>query len=247
MSTEGPDAADKRHFASTHWSLVLAAGRRGSPESREALATLCATYWYPLYCFVRREGYQPAEAADLTQGFFARLLEKQDVIEASDPQRGTFRSFLLASLRHYLSNERDCAKAQKRGGGSLPLPLDFESGEARFCHQPAHELTAERLFERDWALALLDRVLVSLRAEHVDLGREAFFDAVKVFLSGHPPTTTYMQLASDFGITEAAVKQAVHRLRRRYRERLRAEIGQTVAGPEEIEAEIHDLFWAVSI
>ncbi|MBC8874982.1 MAG: sigma-70 family RNA polymerase sigma factor, partial [Planctomycetes bacterium] len=158
-----PQEVDR--FVTTHWSLVIAAGQRESPESAAALVTLCTTYWYPLYAFVRRQGYRTEDAQDLTQAFFAKLLEKNYISEA-DQQRGRFRSFLLASLKHFLANERDYARAQKRGGGRPVISLDFESAESRYCHEPADTMTPERLFERRWALTLLDRVLSRLYDEY---------------------------------------------------------------------------------
>jgi RNA polymerase sigma-70 factor (ECF subfamily) len=246
MSSDGPDAsnsAGKQHFATTQWSIVVAAGRGGSVESSRALAVLCSAYWFPLYAFVRRSGYSVSDAEDLTQAFFGRFLEKEDVA-AAVRDRGKFRSFLLAAMKHFLANERDRAQAQKRGGGRLPVSLDFKSGESRYQIEPSHELTAEKLFDQQWAVALLDRVLTALRQEYADGGKEELFDHLKTCLVATSERLTYSQLAGRWGMTEGAVKVAVHRLRQRYRERLRAEIGQTVTSPEEVEDEIRDLFGA---
>jgi RNA polymerase sigma-70 factor (ECF subfamily) len=224
--------------------MVLAAGKGASPDADAALASLCQTYWYPLYAFVRRSGHQPADAQDLTQAFFARLLEKH-YLRAADPERGRFRSFLLASVKHFLSKERDRAKAHKRGGGRKVLPLDFEAGESRYCLEPAHELTAEKIFERRWALTLLDQVFARLRDEFDQAGKRNEFDHLKVYLTGEAGAPTYREVAAELAMTEGAVKVAVHRLRRRYRELVREEIGHTVAGPDEVAEELRRLFAAL--
>jgi RNA polymerase sigma-70 factor (ECF subfamily) len=238
-----PSAA--RHFHTTRWSLVLAAGQQASAASHEALGALCQLYWYPLYAFARRQVSQAEEAQDLTQEFFARLLEK-DYLRAADPERGKFRSFLLTAFKHFLAKERDRARAQKRGGGQQVLPLDFQAGEQRYSREPAHEVTAEKLFERRWALTLLDRVLARLRGEFEVAGKQTLFERLKGCLAGEKnPGGSYQELASDLQMTEGAVKVAVYRLRRRYQELLLEEIAQTVAAPEEIEDELRHLFEAV--
>ena len=163
MPSDEPNSGNADHFATTRWSLVVAAGQGASPDAQQALETLCRLYWYPLYAFVRRLGHQPDDAQDLTQAFFTRLLEK-DCIQAADPNRGRFRSFLLASFKHFIADERVRAGAQKRGGGKAFLPLDFEAGEQRYHLEPAHDWTAERIYERRWALTLLAQVLERLRA-----------------------------------------------------------------------------------
>jgi RNA polymerase sigma-70 factor (ECF subfamily) len=234
-------------FASTHWSVVVAARRRSSPESREALATLCRAYWYPLYAFVRRQGYSAADAQDLTQGFFARLLQKQ-FLAAVEREKGKFRSFLLAAMKHFLANERDRARAQKRGGGAIVSleTLDFETAESRYRREPAHNVTAERIFERRWALTLLDRVLDRLVAEYAVAGKALLFEQLKDCLTAPDSARSYAELAATLAMTEGAVKVAVHRLRRRYRELLRDEIAQTVADPREVDDEIRQLFAALA-
>ncbi len=241
QASVGPGAG---RFATTHWSLVLGAGRRGSTASRRALATLCESYWFPLYAFVRREGYSAPDAQDLTQEFFARLLEKK-YLAVVDPRRGRFRSFLLAAMKHFLAHERDRAKAKKRGGGRRILSLDFPSAESRYNLDPADELTPERLYERRWALALLEQVLKRLRDEHAAAGKLALFERLKEFLTGAKGSQSYQQIADELAMTEGAIKVAVHRLRRRYRELLEEEIAQTVAGPEEVEDERRALLAAV--
>ena len=193
---------------------------------------------------MRRSGRQPADAQDLTQEFFARLLEKQ-YLRAADPERGRFRSFLLSSCKHFLSKERDRAKARKRGGGRKVLPLDFEAGESRYSLEPTHEVTAEKVYERRWALTLLDQVFARLREEFDGARKQKEFDRLKVYLAGEATTPSYREVAAELGMTEGAVKVAVHRLRRRYRELVREEIGQTVAGPEDVDEELRRLFAAL--
>jgi len=240
-SEKGP-VADR--FLTTHWSLVLAAGDRDAAKARAALAELCAAYWPPLYGFVRRLGYDAEQSQDLTQEFFARLLEK-DYLGTADQERGKFRTFLLASFRHFLANEYDRATAQKRGGGRSVLSLDFQATEERNRMEPAHALTAERLYERRWALALLEQALARLRGEFTRSGRGPLFDALKVYLTGEKAAVSHQQLGERFGMTAGAVAVTIHRLRQRYREVLREEIGRTVNDPSEIDGEIRDLFAAL--
>jgi RNA polymerase sigma factor (sigma-70 family) len=220
-----------RGFCTTRWSVVRRAQQPGSPEAHEALAWLCENYWYPLYAFVRRKGHDADAARDLTQAFFARLLEKEDLSDA-DPLRGRFRTFLLAALQNFLANAHDHENALKRGGGRPPVRLDWGDAESRYEHEPAHDLTPEKLFLRRWALTLLDRVLQRLRAEHVEARKEALFDALKVFLTGNAPPETYAEAGRRLKLSEGAVKVAVHRLRKRYRALLQAEIRETVEDPE---------------
>jgi RNA polymerase sigma factor (sigma-70 family) len=239
-----PSSSGSRQFATTRWSLVLAAGQRSSPQSSAALATLCENYWYPLYAYVRRRGHEADEAQDFTQAYFARLLEKND-LAAADPGRGRFRSFLLTSLKHFLANEWDRARAEKRGGGRSLLSIDFGTAEERYRAEPSHDLTPEKIFERRWALVLLENVLARLHDESVQAGKTDSFDRLKGSLTGEQTAVTYGQLAAELNMSEGAVKVAVHRLRRRYRELLRAEIEETVADPQEIDQEIRDLFSAL--
>ncbi len=229
-------------FPTTRWSVVLAAKGSSTAASEEALATLCGIYWYPLYAYIRRRGYSADEAQDLTQGFFARLLEKR-YLQDYQRERGRFRSFLLASLEHFLANQRDWSAAQKRGGGLLPVPLDLvlRSGETRYGLHARDELTPEKIFERQWALALLDQTLARLQAEFAAAGRSGQFDRFKAFLTGDGVHVPYSQLAEELAMSEGAVKVAIHRLRRRFREVLREEISQTVADPDEIGDEIRYL------
>jgi RNA polymerase sigma-70 factor (ECF subfamily) len=225
--------------------VVLAAGDTESVVARAALADLCATYWHPLYAFVRRLGYDAEQSQDLTQEFFARLLEK-DYLKAVDRERGKFRTFLLASFRHFLANEYDRANAQKRGGGRSILSLDFRASEQRNRLEPSHALTAEKLYERRWALALLEQALARLRGEYAQGDRALLFDVLKIYLTGEKAAQSHEQLARRLAMTPGAVTVAVHRLRQRYREVLREEIARTVNDPGEIDGEIRDLFAAVS-
>jgi RNA polymerase sigma factor (sigma-70 family) len=228
-------------FQTTHWSLVLAA-REGHPsQARAALDELCRTYWYPLYAYVRRRGNPPAEAEDLTQAFFARLLEKE-LLRDLTPGMGRFRSFLLTTLKHFLANEWDRARAQKRGGGKALISLDEEQAEARYRVEPADPVTPETLYEQRWAWTVLEQVLGRLREEFVATERAELFDQLQVFLSaGKPPPNAYAEAAARTGLKEGTVKVAVHRLRRRYGELLRAQIAQTVADPREVEDELRYL------
>jgi len=230
-----------RQFATTRWSVVRAAGRRSSPDSRQALQTLCETYWYPLYAYVRRRVVDINDAQDLTQAFFAELLGKNYVGSAT-AERGRFRSFLLTAFKHFLSKEWERAKAQKRGGGKPPIPLDFESANSRYLIEPHRGLTAEQIYDREWAVALLGRIMQRLESESVQSAKSRQFEELKGFLIGEHPGATYSNVASKLGMTEAAVKMVAHRMRRRYRELLREEIAETVAGPEEVEDELLKLF-----
>jgi RNA polymerase sigma factor (sigma-70 family) len=239
MSPSDQQSASAR-FATTHWTLVLAAKDHDSPRAREALAALCSAYWYPLYAFVRRQGHDAHAAQDLTQEFFTRLLEP-GFLGAVDRAKGKFRSFLLACCKHFLANERDRARALKRGGGQWPMALDFAAAESRYAQEKAAALSPDRLFERRWASTLLDQVFVRLRDEFATAGKEEYFDRLKAYLAGDRSGGTYEQFGAEFGMSEGAVKIAVHRLRGRYRELLREEISRTV-GPDEIDAEIRDLF-----
>ena len=236
---------EARQFATTHWSVVLAAGRGDGTRSQEALDKLCQTYWYPLYAFVRRQGYGPEDAQDLTQGFFAHLLEHHALAKA-DQTKGKFRTFLLASLRHFLANERDRARTQKRGGGSVLIALDPAVAESRFGLEAALEASADKLFERNWALALMEGGLERLRAEQAAAGKRKQFEQLRDSLMADPDAPAYAALAAQLGASEPSVRITVHRLRRRYRELLREAIAQTVSSPEEVEEEIRNLFAALA-
>jgi len=231
-------------FARTHWSVVLAAGRSESTHAQAALEQLCVNYWHPIYFYVRRQGHGPDDAQDLTQEFFARLLERNDLAEV-DRSKGRFRSFLLAALKHFLANEWDKAKAQKRGGGQVPLSIDAGTAESSYSFEPVENITPDKLYERRWALALLQKVMSQLKAEYAREEKAEVFDALKCTLTGEGRAAGYAQIAQSLGSSEGAIKVAVHRLRRRYRELLRAEIAHTVSTPEEIEEEIRALFAAL--
>lgn len=238
-----PTSAPGTHpspFVTTHWSAVLAAGKSDSTRAQTALAGLCETYWYPLYAYVRRRGYGPEDAQDLTQEFFARLLQ-QNWLAQADRQRGRFRTFLLAALSHFLANEWDKARALKRGGAVQLVPLQLDTAETRYGHEPPDQLTPEQCYERRWALALLDRVLNRLRDENVAAGKMEVFETLKPCILGDRQNQPYAALAKALGQTEGAVKVAVHRLRQRYRLLLRDEISHTVATQDEVEAEMRYL------
>lgn len=225
-------------FATTQWSLVLAAaGKRGSAAGDDALARLCTLYWYPVFAFVRRRGHAAPDAEDLTQGFFARLIEKGDLASA-DRARGRFRSFLLSACQHYLANEHERAWAQKRGGSRPPLSIDVVDAEQRYKRALAHEETPEVLYERQWCLTLLDGVLEYLKDEYAATGRGRLFDRLKAFLTGDDHPGTYAEAGRELEMTEGAVRVAVHRLRTRYRETLRATVAATVATEGDVEDEL---------
>lgn len=252
MNTEPPSSSSPTpgtgagQFALTHWSVVLAAGRGDSTHARNALEMLCRTYWQPIYAFVRRQGHSPHDAQDLTQEFFARLVENKSLAEA-DRTKGRFRSFLLASLKHFLANEWDKARAQKRGGGQVLIPIDVQSAETTCGVDPADQTTADKIFDRRWALAVLDHALQRLREEHLREGTEELFEHLKVTLTEDSRSVRYSEVAARLGMSEGAVKVAVHRLRQRYRELLRAEIADTVATASEVEEELRALFSALTI
>ena len=240
-SGSAPASANPGIFATTQWTVVLTAGQNSSPQSDAALARLCRTYWYPLYVYVRRQGNTPQDAEDLTQEFFARFLESH-ALRSVSPQRGRFRSLLLASLNHFLSNEWKKSGTLKRGGGISFLSLEQAVAEDRYLLEPICDLTPEKVFERRWALTLLDQVLTQLRDECVADGKGKLFDALRGFLSENSDPGSYAQVAAQFGTSEAAARQAVRRLRQRYRELMRAEIAHTVSDPQEIDDEIRHLF-----
>jgi RNA polymerase sigma factor (sigma-70 family) len=232
------------HFATTQWSVVLAAGGTSS-EGRLALEALCVRYWYPLYAYVRRRLGNREQAEDLTQEFFARLLEK-NLLARATPDAGRFRSFLLTALKNFLTNEWHRQQAAKRGGGQKVQSLDIDSGESRYVLQPSHDITPEKLFDRQWAHTLLELVLTRLRNEFATAGKLPQFERLKEFLVGQSAEHSYSGAGEDLEMTDVAVRQAVHRMRKRYRELLRTEIGQTVAEPADVEAEIRSLFASYS-
>lgn len=233
------------YFATTHWSVVLNASQAAAPEAATALEQLCRTYWYPLYAFVRRKGHTPHDAQDLTQAFFARLLEKNYVAQA-DRDRGRFRTFLLAALTHFLADEWDKARRLKRGGGREIISFDAASAEERYRLEPVNQLDAAKLYERRWVTTLFDKVLARLEQEFHDSGKGKSFDRLKGSLLAEETGLSYADLGAQLGMKEDAVKQAVHRMRRRYRELFREEIAQTVASPREVDDELKHLFAVLS-
>ena len=225
-------------FPTTRWNLVVAAGDLHGKKARSALVSLCENYWYPLYAYLRRRGYPTDQAQDLTQEFFLRVLEGR-YLDRADPEKGRFRSFILTSLKFFVADEEDRQRARKRGGGVL-VPFAFSSGEERYQREPAHDETPERIFERRWALSLLDRVVERLRNEFVQHGRPEHFERLKMFLLG-PSDAPYSALAREMNTSEGALKVAIHRIRKRYRELVRQEIADTVADPAEVESELRYL------
>jgi RNA polymerase sigma factor (sigma-70 family) len=230
-------------FPTTRWTLVIAASDPQRKEARSALVSLCENYWYPLYAYLRRRGYASDQAQDLTQDFFIRVLEGR-YLDRADPEKGRFRSFILTSLKFFVADENDRQRARKRGGGMV-VPLEFSTGEERYQREPAHGETPERIFERRWALCILDRVVEKLRAEFVSHGRQEHFDRLKVFLLGSSEAP-YAALAQEMNTSEGALKVAIHRLRKRYRELFRQEIADTVADPAEVESELRHLAAALN-
>lgn len=236
-----PDAT----FPTTHWSAVLTAREKSSSQAQRALTELCQTYWYPLYVYIRRRGNNPVEAEDLTQSFFERLLEK-DYLSDLTPGMGRFRSFLLTAVKHFLANEWDRSQTQRRGGGATLVSLDEQEAERRYQLELVENVTPETLFEQRWALTVLERVLARLREEFVAGNKADLFEQLKGFLSADLPSGSYRQAAANTGLKEGTVKVAVHRLRRRYGDLLRAEIAQTIADPAEVESELRHLISVLS-
>jgi len=231
-------------FVTTHWSEVITAGRNDTSRAQRALEHLCRTYWYPLYAYVRRRGHSQADAQDLTQGFFASLLENQSLARAN-PERGRFRSFLLTSLNHFLINEWKKGQAEKRGGGCPALSLDWAAAEQRFDLEPADPAAPDRAYDKQWALTLLAEVMNRLEGEYEGEGKADLFAALKDTLLGSRESQPYVELAGRLGMNETAVRVAVHRLRRRYRELIRDEIAQTLERTQDVEAEMQHLFQAL--
>jgi RNA polymerase sigma-70 factor (ECF subfamily) len=230
-------------FATTRWTLVLAAGRRSAPHADVALEELCRTYWYPLYVYVRRHTATREDAEDLTQSFFARFLER-NYLEKLSSEKGKFRAFLLAALKHFLANEWDHANRQKRGGGARPLSLDLQEADTRYQINLADNLSPDKLYDRAWAVTLLERVITRLRVESGQEGKAELFEQLKPFLMAGKGAIPYAEAATALRLSEGAVRVAVHRLRRRYRELLREEIGQTLSDPAQADEEIQALFSA---
>ena len=234
MKPEGRD-----RFVTTRWSLVVAAGA-STDASNVALATLCQSYWYVLYVYVRRCGHDVEQAEDLVQGFFVRLLDSE-MLRRAQPERGRFRSFLLASLKHFMINEYDRARAVKRGGGEAPLRLDIAAAERRYALEPRDTLDPQRLYERRWAQTLLYQTQVRLRSACVRAGKSRLYDQLHPFVSGDDDGVPYREVAAALEITEGATRVAIHRLRRKFRDLLREEIAHTVDGDEQVEEEMRFL------
>jgi RNA polymerase sigma-70 factor (ECF subfamily) len=232
-------------FATTRWTVVLAAGQRDAPQAAVALEELCRTYWYPLYAYVRRQGHSREDAEDLTQGFFARLLEK-NYLEGISSDKGKFRAFLLMALKRFLANEWDRDNRQKRGGGVAALSLDWQDADLRYQINPADNLSPDKLYDRAWALTLLERVITRLRDESSAEGKSRHFEQLKPFLMAGKSERPYAQAAAALELTEGAARVAVHRLRRRYRELLREEITQTLSDPAQAGEEMQALFIALA-
>jgi RNA polymerase sigma factor (sigma-70 family) len=236
----GATSANSPVFATTHWSVVLAAGRSDSPQATAALEKLCRAYWFPLYAFVRRQGHSREDAQDVTQEFFARFLEKE-YFGLADPARGRFRSFLLASIKNFLAEQHRHTKRLKRGGGQSLVSWDAQAAEEHYCSEPTDEMTPEKVYERRWALVLLEQTLARLGNEESATGKARHFTALKDYLWGEKGSASYVEIGVQLEMTEGAVKVAVHRLRRRYRDLLREEVAQTVARPDEIDQELQQL------
>lgn len=230
-------------FVTTHWSVVLSAQAHQTQSVSEALETLCRTYWYPLYAYARRLGHSPADAEDLTQGFFARLLEK-DYLKSAVRAKGRFRTFLLTSFNHFRANEWDRQHAKKRGGFTTSVPIDQEIAESKFASEGTQTLPPDVLFDRQWATTLLEQTLLRLEHEYTATGRAMLFGQLRGCLAKDESALPYSELARKLNLTEPAFRMAVHRLRNRYRDLLREQIAQTVCSPEEVEEEIRHLFSA---
>jgi RNA polymerase sigma-70 factor (ECF subfamily) len=242
--TESHATSGADQFNTTHWSVVLLAGQAEGSQAEAALENLCRAYWYPLYAYVRRQGHPPHDAQDLTQEFFARLLEKKYLRFAAQ-ERGRFRSFLLKSLQHFLVNEWVRGQAQKRGGGRKVLSLDDEVAERNYLQEPADQLAPESLYDKRWAVTVLDRAMERLSADYAAAGKRELFGQLKCLLLAEGSGESYRKLAGPLGLSEGAVKVAVHRLRHRFREVVRAEIVQTVATPAEVDEELRCLMAAL--
>jgi RNA polymerase sigma-70 factor (ECF subfamily) len=233
-------------FVTTHWSVVLAAGQGDSSVAAAAMEKLCRAYWYPLYAFVRRLGNSPSDAQDLAQGFFLHLLDR-DLVARADPQAGRFRSFLLASLKHFLAHEHERASALKRGGGTSFLSLDQLDPEQRYALEPHDAATPEVLFEQRWALQQIENALAGLYAEYTAAGRGPLFELLKDYVWGDQNALTLAQIAERLELNEEAVKKAVQRLRQRFRDCLRSEVAQTVSTPDQIDEELRHLREALTV
>lgn len=237
MPRPTPSTEGNSLFVATRWSVVLTAKDKSSPDSAVALEALCHAYWYPLYVFIRRQGGSSHDAQDLTQEFFARLLQK-DYLQAAAPEKGRFRTFLRVALKRFLANEWDRVRALKRGGGNSPISLDALSAEDRYRNERADMLSPDRIYERRWAMTLLDQVMRLLRIEYTELGKVAEFEELKGVLTADRGAIPYSAIAEKLKTTEGASRVAVHRMRKRFRELFQATVADTVARPEEVEDEM---------
>jgi RNA polymerase sigma factor (sigma-70 family) len=235
-----PSAKVFGQFTTTHWSVVLAAGGHDTPESAAALEQLCQIYWYPLYAYVRRTGCSHQDAEDLVQGFFLYLLDGQ-VLRSLKREGGRFRSFMLGTFKNFISDQRDKAFAQKRGGGRQPVCWELAEAEHLYARETADEESADRLFERRWVLTLLDRAMERLQQECASSGKTDLFAQLKGFVSGEKGLTSYAEAAAQTNLTLSALKSAIFRLRHRYHELVREEVGHTVADPRELKDELRHL------
>ena len=245
MQAETTTNSGSPAFVTTRWSVVSAAQDEDSPQAEQALEILCRSYWYPLYVFVRRRGHSPEDAEDLVQEFFARLLQKH-YLDAVEPERGRFRTFLIMALKRFMANECDRSRAQKRGGGQELLPLDTALAESRYEEESSLEMRADLAFDRQWAVTLLDEALTRVADEQKTLGKSAEFELLRPFLTVGTDLISYGEVARKLGATEVAVRMAVHRLRRRYRQVFREALAQTVATPADLDAEMHYLLEVLS-
>jgi len=239
------NSTGRQRFATTHWSVISAAGKSSSPQQKQALETLFQSYWFPLYAYLRRRGYDTHQAEDLTQAFFLHILEKKD-LQTVDPKYGKFRSFLLARLKYFLSDERDRTQAKKRGGGKKIISLSIQNAEGQYALEPAIQLSPELLFEKSWALTVLEQTIDRLETEMADKNKQKLFDCLKVYLTADEDDIPYQDMAAELEMTEGSIRVAVHRLRRRYRKLLREEIAQTVGGEDQIDEEMGCLFAALA-
>jgi len=236
-------SAPRDIFATTHWTVVLTAGKRHTPQADAALEELCRTYWFPLYAYVRRRGHPKADAEDLVQAFFARFLEKNYLASLS-AERGRFRAFLLASLKNFLANEWKKSQRLKRGGGDVLLSLDWETADTKFQVADTTEPSPDKVFDREWAVALLATVIERLRAECATDGKARQFEQLKIFLTAGKGAVPHAEVARSLGMDEGAVRVAAHRLRKRYRELLRDEIANTLSDVAQVDEEMRALFGA---
>jgi RNA polymerase sigma-70 factor (ECF subfamily) len=234
-------SSDDENIATTQWSLVVRAGNKGDSQSHEAISELCQRYWLPVYAFLRRQVQDVHEAQDLTQGFFAHLLEKS-IVTRANPDRGRFRSFLLASAKNFVANQRARARAQKRGGSAVRLSLDFENGEGQLTIEPGDETKPEVTFDRQWALSLIHHAMQRIEEEFVQADRCTQFRLLKGALMGETPEFSYAEIGRQLGLSEDAARQAGQRLRRRFRQVLREEVSQTLSDPADVDDEIRNLF-----